>query len=1083
MVCGRCGAEAPDGARFCPACGRELVLGSGQQERKLVSILFVDIVGSTARADGADPEDVRDRNQLYFNDARERIERHGGLVEKYVGDAVMAVFGAPLARADDAERAVRAGLSILEGIDELNAANAGLDLQVRGAVCTGEAVIAVDAAPGSPLATGDVVNTAARLQNAAPPGGLVVGEETQRLTRHAFRLEQLPDVKAKGKAEPVAVWSVVESVQTPGGRPTSHTPLVGRDRELALIDSVWERGVEDGRPHVVTIVGPAGVGKSRLAWEATERIEARGGRAFWGRSLPYEEQTPYRAVGRIIRRVAGIYESDPVEVARTKLAETVDELFPAEDASDATRYLSLILGLGLDDPPDEAVHLLFTMRMFVEHLATREPVLLVFEDVQWAGDAMIELIDYVVSHVQDARVVVLALARPEFLETPRTWGGGRVGQTTLPLEPLAERDATVVVTSLLPAADPETIERVVAVAEGNPLFLEELVAAVGDEVPGEELPSTVRAAIAARIDALPPDARATLLHASVIGQSFWRGVLEGMGELTAADDALEGLESRGLILRLPHSQVEGDVEFVFKHALILDVAYGTLPRGSRRDLHAAIARYLEETLADPEDLAWLLAHHCREAGELDAARGYLLAAAGRARDVLAVEQTYDLFTRALELATTEEDRRRIRLRRGVALSELEDYPRADEELGAVLPELTGAEEVEALLARSAATVWTEQTAETFALAGRALELIRSDGPAELEAVALARLSHAHGMRGEDGDLDQAKALGDRALELWPADERLLELAEHYHMQANVHYWTGFYEHALEFSDRASATGGLDPRSAEFLLRGAGMRGLILAAMGRYEESLAAADLAIETARKLGRRDNVVMNYSTTPLREIFALDEARERSGTVSGRLGPSTFDMPWMNARTDLIAAQLLMGDVATVGDTWSTAWDDAVANEAWERWYICGRLAASRAEMELELGRADDAVTWSRRALELATRVRRRKYEANARITLGRALSALGEVEGATAELRWAVAIADELGSPLLRWQSRVALALAERGLKGTAREGVAAEPEKHAREAAEIIDTVAAGLAPERAKTYLTAAPVVEALDLAR
>ena len=1078
MICGRCGAEAPDGARFCPACGNQLVGGTGQQERKLVSILFVDVVGSTARADGADPEDVRDRNQLYFSDARERIERHGGIVEKYIGDAVMAVFGAPLARVDDAERAVRAGLSILEGIHELNAANEGLDLEVRGAVCTGEAVIAVEPSPGEALATGDVVNTAARLQNAAAPGGLLVGEETHRLTRHAFRFEPIPAVEAKGKAAPVAAWSVIESLEAPGSRPTSDTPLAGRGRELDLLTSVWDGAVEEGRPHMVTILGPAGIGKSRLAREASERIERAGGRALWGRSLPYEEQTPYRAAGEIVRHVAGVYENDAVDVARVKLAAAVEGLFPPEEVDEATRYLSLLLGLGLDAPPGEAIHLLFTMRMFVEHLADREPLMLVFEDVHWADDALLDLIDYLVSHLRDVRLVVLALARPEFAETGRTWGGGMVGQTTLPLEPLSDTDSKAIATALLLGAVPATIDRVVSVAEGNPLFLEELVASVTEEDQSEELPSTVRAAIAARIDALPAPARAALLHASVIGQSFWRGVLEGTGELEAVDAALDGLEARGLIVRRPQSQVAGDVEFSFKHVLIRDVAYGTLPRGSRRDLHAAVARFLEDGLTDPAALGWLLAHHWREAGDVDAARGYLLGAAERARDALAVEETYDLFTRALDLATTEEDRRQIRLRRGLALTELEDFERADRLLAELLPELEGAEEVEALIARARATTWTEQTAETFALAERALGLIRAGGPAELEALVLARLAQVHGMRGDDGDLDRARDLGDRASELWPGGQRLLELAEHYHMHSNVYYWTGVYDQALELSERARAIGGLEPRSAEFLLRGAGLRGLILSEMGRYEEALEAGDVAIEIARKRGRSDSVVMNYSTMPRREIFALDEARERSEILTDRLGPSSFNMPWINARADLLGTQLLMDDLAPVERTWPALWEDAVASEAWERWLVSGRLAANRAELDLASGRIDDALTWSRRAIELAKQVGRRKYLATAQTTLGRALIARGDAEDATAELRSAVALADEIGSPLLRWQSRAALALAEHGVKAAA-----SRADEHAREAAEIIDTITTGLSPERAKTYLAAVPVVEALELAR
>ncbi len=1077
MACPRCGSELPDGARFCPACGAELAATSGQEERKLVSILFVDMVGSTSRADGADPEDVRGRNQLYFQDARERIERHGGVVEKYIGDAVMAVFGAPLTRADDAERAVRAALSIIRGIRELNAAHVGLELAARASVCTGEAVVAVDAAPGDSLATGDVVNTAARLESAAPPGRVIVGAETHRLTRHVFGFEALPAVDAKGKREPVEAWLVGEALLAPGSRPTSRTPLVGRDRELDLVRSIWDRSVDGSRPHLVTVLGPAGIGKTRLAREVSEEIEGRGGRALWGRSLPYEEQTPYRAAGQIVRRVTGIYESDPVEVARRKLAATVESLFPAAEAADATRFLSLLLGLGLDEPPDEAIHLLFTARMFVEHLAQREPLLLVFEDVHWADDALLDLIDYLVSHVRDARVMFLALARPEFLDARRSWGGGMIGQTTLPLEPLRRDEAKVVASALLSGAAPSTIDHVVSVAEGNPLFLEELVASVADDPTSEELPTTVWAAIAARIDALPPPPRTVLLYASVIGQSFWRDVLAGMGELEAVDEALEALEARGLILRRPQSQVEGDVEFAFKHVLIRDVAYGTLPRASRRELHAAIASFLEKGSVDPSDLGWLLAHHWREAGQLDVAMEYLLGAAERARDALAVEETHDLFTRALDLATSDDDRRRIRLRRGLALAELEEYARADEELSALLPELDGVDEVEALLARSRSTLWTEQTSETLALAERAVELVRTRGPAELDGIALARLSQAFGMRGDEGDLERATKLGDRALESWPADARLLELAEHYHLHADVHYWTGSYERALELSRAAAATGGLEPHSAEFLLRGAGMEGLILAGMGRYEESLAAAEMAIATARRLGRRDNVVLNYSTAPLREIFALAEARQRSEMVVDRLGPSEFNMPWMNARADLIAAELLMHDLASVERKWPSAWEDAQASAAWERWLITGRLAANRAELELELGRTDDAITWSRRALDLARQASRPKYEVSALTTLGAALTAQGHVQEAADELRSAVAIADRLGSPLLRWRSRAVLATAERGVAGA---GSLAD--EHVEEAAVIVRSVAQDLSTEHAAAYLAAPPVAEVLESA-
>jgi class 3 adenylate cyclase/tetratricopeptide (TPR) repeat protein len=1067
----------PADARFCSSCGAS-VAGPAAEERKFVSVLFVDVVGSTARADGADPEDVRDRNQRYYREVRERIERHGGTIEKYVGDAVMAVFGAPLARSDDAERAVRASLNILEGIAAMNARDPSLDLQVRAAVCTGEAIVSVDAAPADALATGDVVNTAARLQSAAPVGRAVVGEETYRLTRHAFDYRELDAIDAKGKRDPVPAWLVERSLVSPAERPTSTTPLVGREREVLLIQTVWDRAVIAGSPHLVTVIGPAGIGKSRLAEEVATMIEDRGERILWGRSLPYEEQTPYRAFGQILRRAAGIYENDGVDVARRKLGTLVSSLFPEGEATDATRYLSLLLGLGVGESASEAIHLLFAARRIVELLAERGPLLLVFEDVHWADDSLLDLIDYLISHVHDHPVAFLALARPEFLEVRPTWGAGVVGQTTLTLDPLTTLEATEVVGTLLAGADPSTVAKVVATAEGNPLFIEELVAALGDEGGDADLPATVRAAIAARIDALPSDARIALLRASVIGQSFWSGVLQAIGELGDVESSLDALEARGLVRRHPHSQVEGDVEFAFKHVLIRDVAYATLPRGLRRDLHAATARVIEASVPDPTELAWVLAYHWREGGEPARAIEYLLAAGDRARAAMAVEETHDFYTRALELADTDADRRRIRLRRGLALADLEEFSRADVELGELIPELDGLDEIEALLARARSTFWTEQAEETLTLARRAADLAASSGAHALEAPAIGVLGATYAMRGEEGDLDRAIELQDRALEMWVPGTRQLELAEQYHMHADNFYWTGDYPRALEYSRLSASTGGLDPLSAEYVLRGAGMEGLILAGMGRYEEALTVAEGAIATARRMGRGDNVVTNYSTMTLRDIFWLDEALERSSLVADRLGPSDFDMPWMNARADVICADLLLERADAVERAWPAAWDDALACKGWERWLITGRLASARADADLEAGRHDDAVTWARRSLEMARSVKRRKYEIASLITLGAALSAQGQHEAALDPLQEAGRLADGPGgSPLLRWRSRATLGIASKQRAETAAQG-----EDELRTAASIIREVASGLAPERAGRYLAAPQVARVVDAA-
>ena len=749
MVCPRCGTVAPDGASFCASCGNELATGAPREERKLVSILFVDIVGSTAHADGADPEDVRDRNQLYYEEVRSRIEQYGGTLEKYIGDAVMAVFGAPLARSDDAERAVRASLSILDGIRELNERHPGIALDVRAGVTTGEAIVAVDAAPEDALATGDVVNTAARLQSAAPPGHVIVDAQSYHLTRNAFAFEVIPPIEAKGKREPVEAWLVGEPLGTPAGRPTSETPLVGRDHELSLIASVWDRAVTSDHPHLVTVFGPAGIGKSRLAHEVAEDVRSKGGRELWGRSLPYEEPSPFRAAVEMVRTAAGIFEAEPVADARGKLATLAGSLFPEPDVAEETRYLSLLLGLGLDEPPDEPVHLLFAMRRLIEQLSEREPLLLVFEDLHWADDALLDLIDYLVTHVRDHRVVFLALARPEFLERRPTWGAGMIGHTTLPLEALTPGETAQVVGALLPAPDAGAVERVVATAGGNPLFIEELVAALEDDPNADDLPATVRAAIAARIDALSSLARTALLNASVIGATFWRGVVEGLGGIEDVDEALDALEARGLVHRRGESRVEGDVEYSFKHILTRDTAYGTLPRARRRELHAAAAAFIEGATSGSTELAWLLAHHWREAGEPERAIGYLLAAAARARDALAIEETYDLFSRALDLAQTDDERRRIRLERGLALEQLEDYARADRELAEVVPELEGVDEIEAMLARGHSTLWTEQTEETMSIAARAVELVVERDARELEGPALALLGQGHGMRGDE----------------------------------------------------------------------------------------------------------------------------------------------------------------------------------------------------------------------------------------------------------------------------------------------------------------------------------------------
>jgi class 3 adenylate cyclase/tetratricopeptide (TPR) repeat protein len=1081
-ACPKCGEDNPDNAKFCLNCGSGLApRPEAHEERKLISVLFVDLVGFTSRSDNADPEDVRDTLQLYHGRVKEQIERYGGTVEKFIGDAVMAVFGAPVAHGDDAERAARAGLRVLEAIGELNREQPGLALSARAAVVTGEAVVGVGSAPelGEAIAMGDVVNTASRLQTAAPPGGLIVGEETYRATRHAIRYEQLAAVVAKGKRHPVPAWLAVTPIGAPAERPGTGAPMVGRDREMALLKSIWERAVTERRPHLVTVFGPPGIGKSRLAREISSLIGDQGGQAVRGRCYPYETRAAYAAFGQQVKQVAGVFDQDPPEAAREKLAQAVADLLPEQEAPEVTRYLSLLLGLGVDEPVDERILLFFAAKRFVEQLGLRRSTLFVFEDIHWADSGELDLLEYLASHVRDTSAVLLGLARPELLDLRATWGSGLAAQTTIILEPLSPADASAIAAHALAGGKPSSsaVTRLVEIAEGNPLFIEELTASLleGFERQGE-LPTSVKAATASRLDALPQQPRAVLLDASVIGKTFWRAALSAIRGGEAIDEALDALEAKDLIRRQATSQVFGDVEFTFKHILVRDAAYATLPRGVRRERHAAIARYLEQGGPDrARELAWLLAHHWREAGEPGKAIEYLLLAAERARQAWATDEVKALYASALELAEDEQLCTSIRLRRGLALVKLEEFEEAATDLGELIPQLEGADRLEALLARSRATLWTERPEETLMVAQEAMELAHELDAREFLGPINGRLSQAYASRGSEGDLDRALELGERALEVWVPGTRPVELAEHDALQGLAHYWTGGYQRALELS-RAARQNAVDPSSAEALIRGSGSESLALTAMGRYEEALELFEQKIALGRQLGRPVRVILNYSTMPLRELYDLAEARRRTEEALEQSGWSGFNMPRLNSLVDLVFTDLAARDIGKAEARWPVVWDDVRQGKSWQGWLLAGKMMVARAEIALHTEGPEVAMEWAQKAVDLARSVHRGKYQAAARAIIGRALVDLRRGSDGVAELRTAVAEADGLGSPTGRWQMRAALA---RALFAVGDDDGA---ERVFREASQVIRDVAAGLSAARAERFLTAAPVVEVLKAA-
>jgi class 3 adenylate cyclase/tetratricopeptide (TPR) repeat protein len=620
VTCPACGQENPEGFRLCGMCGASLVPAAApaREERKVVTILFTDLVGSTARAEGLDPEDVRATLSSYYAQLRAELERHGGTVEKFIGDAVMAVFGAPVAHEDDAERAVRAALAIRDSIGE--------ELQIRTAVNTGEALVALGAKPGEgdAMVAGDVVNTAARMQGAAPVNGILVGEGTYRATRHAIDYREAPPVEAKGKAEPVKVWEAVAARSRFGSdvEQKLRTPLVGRERERDLLADALTRARTEQSAQLVTLVGVPGIGKSRLVAELFQILEADPELINWrqGRSLPYGERVSFWALGEIVKAHAGILESDDAAAADEKLVAMVESLVEDERERDwLARHTRPLVGLeGAERAEREEAFAAW--RRLLEAAAEQRPLVLVFEDLHWADDGLLDFVDHLADWATTVPLLILATARPELLDRRPGWGGGKRNAFTLSIGALSDEETAVLLQRLLDRAvlDAEQQQAVLQRAEGNPLYAEEYARMLAEHE-GEDLtlPETVQGLIAARIDGLAPEEKALLQDASVIGKVFWPGALPGSGE-----PVLRALERKEFIRRDRRSSIAGETQYAFLHALVRDVAYGQIPRAERADKHRRAAEWLASLAGDrAEDHAEMLAHHYHEALSLSNAAG------------------------------------------------------------------------------------------------------------------------------------------------------------------------------------------------------------------------------------------------------------------------------------------------------------------------------------------------------------------------------------------------------------------------------------------------------------------------------
>ncbi len=596
---------------------------TSRRERKVVTVVFCDLVGFTARSESLDPEDVEAFLSPYHEHVRTELERHGGTVEKFIGDAVMALFGAPVAHEDDPERAVRASLAIRDWALEAD------DVQVRIAVTTGEALVRLDARPeaGEGMASGDVVNTAARLQGAAPVNGVLADETTYRATRSAIEYDEAPSVEAKGKSEPIPVWETKVALSR-FGVDVAHearTELVGRDRELAVLRDAFERALHERTPQLVTLVGVPGLGKSRLVYELQGIVDADPELVTWrqGRCLAYGDGVTLWALGEIVKAQAGVLEQDAPEEVAAKLARSADEaLAGSGDESWVGSHLLALVGLAGETElgGDRRGEAFAAWRRYLEALAEQRPIVLVFEDLHWADESLLDFVDELVEWVADVPLLVVATARPELLERRPNWGGGKLNATTLALSPLSDEQTAELIGRLLarPVLTAESQQALLDRAGGNPLYAEQFVDLYLEQGSSDELPlpETLQGIIAARLDALPGTEKSLLQDAAVIGKVFWTGALVG----DDVPSSLHALERKGFVRRQRRSSLEGSVELAFAHALVRDVAYGQIARAERASKHRRVAEWIE-SLGRSDDHAEMLAYHWSSALELVRASG------------------------------------------------------------------------------------------------------------------------------------------------------------------------------------------------------------------------------------------------------------------------------------------------------------------------------------------------------------------------------------------------------------------------------------------------------------------------------
>jgi class 3 adenylate cyclase/tetratricopeptide (TPR) repeat protein len=867
--CGRCGARLDAdsgipptgaGASLAPAEVPSSLGATVVAELRLVSVVFADLVGFTHLSESRDPEEVRDLLSRYFEISRALIERYGGTVEKFIGDAVMAVWGAPAATEDDAERAVRAALDLVAAVAVLGAEVGAPNLRARAGVLTGEAAVTLGAT-GQGMVAGDLVNTASRIQAAAEPGCVLAGEATVRASSQAIAFAALDPLTLKGKEDQVPVWQALRVVAQRRGVGRSERvepPFVGREGELRLLKDLLQATAREQRVRLVSVTGIAGIGKSRLAWEFLKYVDGLAETVFWhrGRSPAYGEGITFWALADMVRMRAGITEAeDPVQ-ARTKLAASVAEFVSEpEERRWVEQGLAHLLGLA-EAPVGDREELFSAWRTFFERIAERGATVLVFEDLQWADAGLIDFIESIVEWSRTRAILVLTLSRPELLERRASWGAGQRHFTALHLEPLDAKAMVELLRGFVVGLPDTVVEHVLQRAEGVPLYAVETIRMLVDreqlverdgvlEVAGTlgtlEIPDTLHALIASRLDGVPPEERVLLQNAAVLGQTF---APPALAAVTGRDETGLAAPLRNLVRKEllvlnsdPRSPERGQYGFV--QGLIREVAYGTLAKPERRAKHLAAARYFE-ALGDDE-LVGVVATHYAEAYRTTPDGPEREALGGQARDWLARAGR-----RALALGSPEQARAHVEQ----ALALTEDPAEKGALLDLAGEAATRASALEAAVAHLEAAIVAYQGASDAAAAGAsAARLATALGRLARFSIAIARAEQALAEVGETGS-DRIRA----------------ELAA---AIAQLQTSSGEPESALDWSERAlTLAERLD--DMELLARAIGAKSGALFNLGRHREAIILARGRLALADTAG---SLVDRAEASTSMSVFVLDD------------------------------------------------------------------------------------------------------------------------------------------------------------------------------------------------------------------